>query len=223
MIINSSNSVKLLGITIDDKLNFSEHVIKLCKKANQKLHALARISNFMGTDKLRLILKSFIESQFAYCPLVWMFCTRKLNHRINRIHERALRLVYKDDHCLTFSELLRKDKSFTIHHRNLRKLALEMYKIEHNISPSIMKTIFPSREIPYNLRNVNNYKRSKVRTVFYGTNTITFMGPKIWQLLPDEIKYAKSLMEFKRTIRNWDPIGCDCRLCKKYVANLGFI
>ena len=100
-IIECSNSVKLLGVTIDNKLDFGEHVSKLCKKASQKLHALARISNLMSREKLRILMKAFIESHFAYCPLTWMFHNRKLNNRINRLHERALRLVYKDIH-LTF-------------------------------------------------------------------------------------------------------------------------
>ena len=63
-------------------------------------------------------MKSFIESQFGYCPLVWMFHSRSLNNRINHIHERALRIVYKDYYS-SFEELLEKDKSFTIHERNI--------------------------------------------------------------------------------------------------------
>ena len=92
-IIECSSSVKLLGVTIDNKLNFDEHVSELCKKVSQKIHALARISNFMSLDKLRIIMSAFIESQFEYCPLAWMFHSRILNNRINRLHERALRLV----------------------------------------------------------------------------------------------------------------------------------
>ena len=159
--IECENSVKLLGITIDTKLDFSKHVSILCGKASQKLHALARISNFMGHDKLRLLLKAFIESQFGYCPLVWMFHSRTLNNRINRLHERALRLVYKEP-TLTFEELLCKDNSFTIHHRNLRKLATEMYKIKNDLSPTLMKFIFPDRAISYNLRNMNPFQATNV-------------------------------------------------------------
>ena len=94
-VITSSRSEKLLGITIDHKLTFNEHVENLCIKANQKLHALARISNYMSQDKLRIIMKA-LSSHFGYCPLVWMFHSRKLNNRISTIQERALRLVYKD-------------------------------------------------------------------------------------------------------------------------------
>ena len=100
-VIECENSVKLLGITIDTKSDFSKHVSTLCRIASQKLHALARISYFMSHDKLRLLVKAIIESQFGYCPLVWMFHSRTLNKRINRLLERALRLVYKEP-TLTF-------------------------------------------------------------------------------------------------------------------------
>ena len=114
--IPCSSTVDLLGIKIDYQLNFNEHVSKLCKKGNQKLHALARVSKYMSKDKLRLIMRAFITSQFSYAPLTWMFHSRTLNNKINKIHERALRLVY-DDENLTFQELLDLDGSITIHHK----------------------------------------------------------------------------------------------------------
>ena len=83
--IIGSTSIKLLGITIDNKLNFKEHVTKICKKAKQKLHALARIAKYLDTDKLKIIMKTFMESQFNYCPLVWMFHSRPLNNKNKQI------------------------------------------------------------------------------------------------------------------------------------------
>ena len=221
-VIECSSSVKLLGITIDNKLSFDEHVTKLCKKASQKIHALARISNLMSQDKLRVIMKAFIESQFGYCPLIWMFHSRTLNNRINRLHERALRLVYKNPR-LSFDELLRKDNSFCIHDRNLQILATEMYKTKNNLSPTQMKHVFPDRAIPYNLRNVNPFQAKNVSTVYYGTNTIAFQGPKIWAMVPEDIKLSDTLAQFKAKIKKWEPKGCTCRLCKLYIQNLGFI
>ena len=90
--ISESESEKLLGVTINSKLNFNRHVIQLCVKASQKLPALARVSNYMDTEKVKLIMRSFIMSHFSYCPLIWMFRDRAINSRINKIHERALRL-----------------------------------------------------------------------------------------------------------------------------------
>ena len=68
-VITSETEVKLLGVTIDYKLNFTEHMTKICKKANQKLHALARIAEYLDPEKLRIIIKTFFDSQFNYCPL----------------------------------------------------------------------------------------------------------------------------------------------------------
>ena len=99
------------------------------QKGNQKLHALARISKYLNEDKLKFLMKTFIQSQFNYCPLVCMFHNRTLNNKINKLHERALRIVYSNGE-LTFPELLDKVNSLTIHQRNLQRLAIEMYKIK---------------------------------------------------------------------------------------------
>ena len=149
--IKGSNSVKLLGVNLDNKLDFNDHVSKICSKVSLKLHAFARISPFMKKKKRKLILKAFIESQFGYCPLVWMFHSRTLNNRINRLHERALRITYKDS-LLSFEELLQLDCSFTIHHRNLQRLATEMFKAKNNIGPKFMNEIFPVSKNDHNLR-----------------------------------------------------------------------
>ena len=82
-IIKNSLQEKLLGIVVDNRLTFEPHVKNLCKKAGQKLHALARIASYMDISKKRSIMNAFILSQFSYCPLIWMFHNRKLNHRIN--------------------------------------------------------------------------------------------------------------------------------------------
>ena len=220
--IETNDSVELLGVTIDNNLNFTDHVSKLCKKGNQKLHALARISKYMNEDKLKIIMKTFIQSQFNYCPLVWMFHNRTLNNKINRLHERALRTVYKNEN-LTFQELLDKDDSVTIHHRNLQRLATEMYKIKNHISPLPVQELFTEMVHQHDLRHKRSWETYNVRTVKYGTETIRYMGPKTWNLVPTEIKESNSLLEFKQSIKRWKPNKCTCRLCKTYIYNLGFL
>ena len=220
--IMGSPTVKLLGINVDNKLNFNDHVSKLCCKVSQKIHALARISPYMSTEKLRCILRAFIQSQFGYCPLVWMYHSRTLNNRINRLHERALRITYKDS-TLSFKELLALDHSFTIHERNVQHLATEMYKIKNNLAPTFMKELFPLSTNIYNLRNKPQFKTSNVHTVSHGTETISFRGPKTWAIVPDIIKQSKTLDSFKRNIKHWRPEGCSCKLCLSYIPNLGFL
>ena len=85
----------------------------------------------MSTGNLKILMRAFVDSQFGHCPIIWMFYNRKLNVKINRLHELALNIVYKD-HSLTYDELLVKDNSFTRHEKNLQKLATEMYKINNH-------------------------------------------------------------------------------------------
>ena len=140
------SKLELLGIKIDINLNFNEHVTDLCKKGNQKLHALARISKYLNEDKLYILMKTFIHSRFNYCPLVWMFHTRTLNNKINKLHKRALRIVYSNGE-LTFPELLDKENSITIHQRNLQRLAIEMYKIKkQSLTHTHARTIYPKSQ-----------------------------------------------------------------------------
>ena len=126
----ASSYEKLLGVITDSELKFENHITKLCLKVSKKKNALCHISSFMSLGKCRTLMKAFIESQFNYCPLIWMFHSRTLNNKINRIHERALKTVYFGYNS-SFNELLNKDGSFTIHQRNAQSLANEIYKYLH--------------------------------------------------------------------------------------------
>ena len=94
-IVKESSEEKLLGVIIDKNLIFKSHASNLCKKASQR----TRVSAFVNPDKLRLLMNSFIKSQLSYCPLIWMFHDRALNAKVNKIQERALRIVYKNSHA----------------------------------------------------------------------------------------------------------------------------
>ena len=123
--IEESDHEKLVGIALDKKLCFKKHVKILCKKASQKLHALTRISIYMEPEKLKLLMKAFVMSQFSYCSLIWMFHDRNLKNKINRIHERVLRIAYKDN-VSSFENLLIMDNSVekpvVAHDRDLQNM-----------------------------------------------------------------------------------------------------
>ena len=193
--------VKLLGVNLEGRLNFDYHVNTLLKKANKKYHALARLCNYMDTKKRRVLMKAFITSQFSYCPLVWMFHSRTLNNRINKIHERALRLAYKNETFLSFDDLLKRDKSLSIHQKNLQILATEICKTKNDLGPKIMKDTFHFIQKPYNLRNDPELQRRENRTVYFGTENISSLASKIWELMPSDIRSANSLGVFKEKIK----------------------
>jgi hypothetical protein len=167
-------------------------------------------------------MKSFIESQFSFSPLTWMFHDRKINNMINRVHERALRCVYRND-TSTFEELLIKDGSFTIHHRNIQAMAIEMFKLKMGMGPSLLDNIFklnPARQ--YHLRGNTDFIVPPVNTVHFGKDSLQYFGSVIWKLIPQNILSCSKLDEFKNKIRNWSPPECPCRLCKIYIQNIGY-
>ena len=127
VLVESSSTEKLLGIQIESDLTLDEHISSICNKVAKKINVLSCLVNFMSLDKRRIVMKAFIESKFDYCPLICMFHSRTLNNKINRLHEKALRIVYSD-YKSSFCELLKKDKSFSIHHKNIQSLATEIYK-----------------------------------------------------------------------------------------------
>ena len=220
--ITESREEKLLGATLDKQLSFKTHVQLLCKKASQKLHALSRTSYLFDTEKLKHIMRAFILSQFSYCPLVWMFCDRYLNNKINHIHKKALRIAYKDN-VSDFDTLLTRDNSVSVHKRNLQLLMTEIYKTKSNITPSFMTEIFIEKNPPYHLRSSNILQMPKARTVRYGLESISFLGCKLWHGISTDIKQSLNISIFKKCIKEWKGDDCNCRLCKTFIAQVGFL
>ena len=215
-----SRQEKLLGLTIDKNLSFDTHLYNICKKVSSKVTALARLVKVVPFKKKRLLMKSFIESQFSYCPLIWMFCSIQMNRKINHIHERALRLVY-DDYTSSFSDLLIRDESVCIHHQNIQKLAIEMYKVKNSLSPKLICDIFSWNTNP---KTNDVFHRPNVNSVYKGEHSVRNFGPIVWDhMVPNEIKALATLEEFKTKIKSWQPENCPCRLCKTYVHQVGFV
>ena len=215
-----SQEEKLLGLTIDKNLNFNTHLSNVCQRASVKVTILSRMVKLLPFEKKRLLFKSFIESQFSYCPLLWMFCSRGMNRKINYIHERALRLVY-EDYSSSFEELLTRDKSVCIHHLNIQKVAIEMFKVKYKLCPEIMQSLFEKNTNP---RSDSCFHRPNVNTVYKGEHSLRSFGPIVWDtMIPEEVKKITSLADFKVKISKWVPSSCPCNLCKVYIPNVGYV
>ena len=160
-------------------------------------------------------------SHFSYCPLFWMFHDRKSYNTINKFHERALRIIHKDSTSI-FEGLVIKSNSVSVHQRNLQLLLIEIYKTINNFNPSFMAEVFATNVVPYNLRGNTNIVLPKARTNLYGIDTIRFVGQRLWQNLPKEIKEPPTLEIFKRNIKAI-PLHCSCNLCKSFIVNLGYL
>ena len=176
---------------------------------------------------LRLFLVHFLQQIFMFMHLISRTgndleknLSVSINEKLNRIHERALRLVCKDSE----SELEKLKKKYgTIHQHNLQLLMTEIFKTKNNLNPIFMKNIFTERNMQYSLRNENHLRLPKVKTTTYGIENIQYRGCHLWSSLPSEIKDSNTLAEFKRKIKSWKENTCICRLCKVFIKDLGFL
>ena len=214
-VIEASPSVKLLGAQIDDKLIFNPHITNICRTAANQLNTLIRLKQLIRFEAKKVLVNSYFYSNFNYCPLVWMFSSAKSLNKIESLQKRALRYLYSDYES-PYDTLLAKSGKVTMKASRLRSLCVEIYKSINAINPSFMNEIF-------RLRVTNRIVRSqyrldldipRVNQVSFGNKSIRSFGPKIWNSLPPHIKSCENLETFKRVIKNWDDITCNCRVCK---------
>ena len=153
-----------------------------------------------------------------------MFCGRQTNARKNHVHKKALRAVYNDE-ISPFEELLGKDKSETIHRRNIRVLvfAAELFKIKNGLSNDIMTQLICKRNsVGYSLRSQRDFPLPQVKSVNYGLKELRYFGPKIWNIRPNDFKNSRTLREFSKKVKSWIPQNCPCRICENYTYRAGF-
>ena len=124
--IENSHSEKLLGAIVDNKLSFEGHIKTLCGKVRPKPNSLSRVAPFIKLNKRKLLMNAFFKAQFKYCPLVWIRHSHKLIKKVNRLHERCLR-VTSEDHKTSFEKLLKMDLSVSVQYKNLQCLTIEFY------------------------------------------------------------------------------------------------
>ena len=201
-IINTSRSIKTLGVTFDDKLKFNEHIAGICKRASAQINALKRISKFLNTSGRMNIYKSFIHSNFSYCPLTWMFCGKKNIQKLEKLQERGLRFVFSD-HTSTYEALLLKANLLSLSMNRLKLLGIEVYKCVNKLNPEYLNSMFKQRTISYDFRDPLKLELSKFRTTSFGYKSFSYYGAKLWNSLPTEIKNVDSLSKFKENISRW--------------------
>ena len=205
--------IDVLGVCIDGKLNFNEHVWHICSKAwSAQISALQRLTGLVDYPSRKAIYTSFIASNFNYCPLVWFFTSRESIDKIDKIQERALRFVLKD-HISDYKNLLLKSgfDSFRIY--AVKCLMIELFKILEGITPNYLSDLFVKADTPYDTRDKNKLIQLLKRTTTYGLRSFQYYGAHVWNMLPINIKTAHLLHEFKSLIRSWPGPTCSCHIC----------
>ena len=148
---------------------------------------------------------------------------RTNNSKINGLLERCLRLIYNDKKS-SFKGLLEKDGSISIHHRTLRTLAVQLFKIFKGLSPVIFAEVFPvGQQSQYNMKNNSYFAMPSAKTVNHGLESLSYIGSKLWDSIPTHMKKIDSINEFKHVIKTWKPDLCSCRVCKVYLQNIGYL
>ena len=151
-IIANTSQIKLLGVEIDDKLNFTSHISNICIKASQKVGVLLRLRNLIPCKAKLIIYKSSILPHLTYCHLVWHNCRSSDSRKIERIQERALRAVF-NSHSESYENLLVRAELPSLLNRRLQDIAILMYKVKYGLAPSIVNELFKRKSTSYSLRN----------------------------------------------------------------------
>jgi hypothetical protein len=200
-------------VDIDEKLNFTSHINKICRKAGRQINVLRRLATLLDTESKLAIFKAFVVSNFNYCPIVWHFCGKVNATKMERLQERALRFVF-DDNTSTYDSLLDRAGVTTLTLSRIKIIAAEVYKASHGQSPPYLMDMFTLRpESQHNLRNSNTslLDLPSVNTFKYGKNSLHFEGVKIWNHLPSNIRCAQNFHSFRQLLRVWK--GCHCAIC----------
>ena len=177
-LLSQESCVKVLGVTIDRCLTFSNHVSNLCQKAANQLHALARISRYLDEKSRIIIFNSFVKSNIDFYPLVWNFCGTVNSGKIEKVQERALLIIYQD--IITYSDLLQAANAPSVTVRRIRMLLYKTFKSVCNINSECLNDMLVKKETSYSLRKKVILIQPKRRTTTYGLWSVSYLGSKLW-------------------------------------------
>ena len=186
--LHSEPYAKVPGVTIDDRLQFSEHVSACCSKAARQLNALSRISRHINLKSKSIIYNSFIASNFNYCPLVWYFCGTANSNKLDKLQERSLRILYNDFDS-PIQNLIEQLGQGTLLSNRLKYLILEVFKSIRKLNAPCLHDVFVLNEVPYNLRTPKLEQPIR-RTTNYGLRTFSYLGSKLWNEFLSDFDYT---------------------------------
>jgi len=212
-IIMPQECIKLLGVSIDSKLSFTEHISQLCKTAGKQINAMSRLSNVLSKDNKMLVLNSFIVSNFNYSPLVYHICGKGNSHKMEHVIERGLRIVCNDFES-NISTLKAETQVKSLFKTRVKLLAEHVFKVVKGLAPQFPNEYYELKKVRYDLRKETSLVLPNYCTKTYGFNSLSYLGPKLWNMMPN-VCNNMTLIEFKAFINQWDgPVCCgQCHLC----------
>ena len=214
--LEAKKKVALLGITIDDKLNFDEHISTICKKAARQLNVMFRFHKLLDYKHKLQIYTSFVLSNFNFCPIVWHFSSITNMRQIDKIQERALRFL-TGDHKSSYASLRKQLGIDCLYLKRMKDIVIEVYKTVNKINPDFMHDIFVTKDSTHDFRDGHKLCMPNFNTIQYGKMSFSYYGAHLWNLLPNHFKMSIDFPTFKKLIKEWDGPKCSCTSC--YILN----
>ena len=208
------NECQTLGVTLDYKLNFNEHVNILAAKAGAQLSALSRVWIFLDVDSKLILVKTFILSHFRYCPIVWHFCGKLNANKLENIQKRALKLAL-DHSNEDYSQLIAKANLTTLEITRQKCILIEVYKSINNLNPVYLNDLFTRvNSVHFPRGSVMGLSMPTTMTVSYGSHSIKHFGTILWNSLPFELQKAANINMFRNELLTWKGALCKCAPCR---------
>ena len=200
--IISANEINVLGVTLDDKLKFNSHVQSLCFRASRQINSFKRIAKYLNVERRLTVLKSFILSHFSYCPVTWIFCGKKNCAKLEKLQERALRIVFNDGHA-SYETLCESANILPLNVYRVRFLGIEVYKCVNGLNPKYMNDMLVIRPNADRFRDSSRAIQPRFSSVGFGFKSFKYFGAKLWNVLPITVKRSDNLFIFKDRLTEW--------------------
>jgi len=198
--IIGSDSVCILGIEMDERLNFNKHIDSMCHKLASKINAISRIKNNLCIKAKQTLYNSYIIGNLSYCSTVWMFTSRGNLSKLEKLNKRAIKLIYNK--YGNYDSLLISNKHLDVYKLCLKSLATNMYKIRNEFSPCFVRDLFKVKDNLYDLRDTSTYVLPKFHSRTYGYHSLRYIGSKFWNWLKVDIKNCSNDDNFKKEIKS---------------------
>ena len=211
--VDINNHLKILGICLDNKLSFKEHISIMLKKVYSKIGALRRLKRLVPANTMLLLYKSFVLSHFEYCNSLLMGIGKTLNKKLEDANYYGLRTIMNMGKSTDYESILRMADMNTLEHRRIEQSLMIFFKCFRENGPGYVANLFKSRVTPYNLRSngLNVVQTSYNSRFLHGS--YAYMISHIWNQLPSAVKNAPNASSFRRLLTKLNFNGCQCSNC----------
>ena len=211
--IDIKEHLKILGVHLDNKLTFQEHIREILKKVFAKIAALRRLKRLVPSSTLLVLYRSFVLSHFEYCNSLLIGIGKTLNKKLEDANHYGLRTIMNLGRSINYESTLRIADINTLEHRRIEQSLTIFYKCYKENGPSYLADLFEPRITPYNLRNTGlNVTQNSYNSKFRH-NSYSFVISRIWNKLPLSVKTAPNLPSFRRKLKTLIFTGCQCKSC----------